>query len=79
MTLRVGDLVVKKKENWIENEFDAWGRGQGVGVICEPPIELSEDWVDVRWPSGRCFEKSSGLSIVQPNEDYDSTKQARQS
>jgi hypothetical protein len=61
-TFRVGDRVIKNPATWIPNDFDAWGRGQGVGVVVEPPFaveDLSE--VDVCWPNGRCFEAIAGL------------------
>ncbi len=57
----VGDRVVKNTATWEVNEFDGWGRGEGVGVIVEPPFPLDPDDVDVRWPGGRCFEAVHGL------------------
>ena len=58
---KVGDLVVRNPDTWQPSEFDAWGRGQGVGVVLEPPFELRPRDVDVRWPKGRCFEPIDGL------------------
>ncbi len=61
MKIRIGDFVKKNPENWIKNDFDTWGRGIGVGVVVEPPFEMEDDEVDVRWPRGRCFENTSQL------------------
>lgn len=59
--MKIGDKVVKNEETWLTNDFDSWGRGVGIGMIVEPPFEL-EDWeVDVRWPNGRCFEFTNQL------------------
>lgn len=60
MTFKVGDKVVKNPDTWIANDFDRWGRGEGVGVVVEPPFEMGEE-VDVRWPCGRCFERVDQL------------------
>jgi len=62
--MQIGDKVVKNPNTWIASEFDAWGRGEGVGEIVQPPFDLGGDWLDVRWPAGRCFEHASGLSPV---------------
>lgn len=56
MEFRVGEYVKKNPETWQPNEFDSWGRGVGVGQIVEPPFEMVNGQVDVRWPGGRCFE-----------------------
>ena len=54
LRFRVGDRVVKNPETWCVNEFDAWGRGEGVGVVVEAPFPIDDlDEVDVRWPGGR--------------------------
>lgn len=59
---RAGDKVVKRPETWAPNDFDRWGRGQGVGVVVEPPFTVDGvGYVDVRWPAGRCFEAVAGL------------------
>lgn len=57
-----GDRVVKNDATWVPNGFDTWGRGIGVGVVVQSPIDVNDlDEVDVRWPAGRCFEPVSGL------------------
>lgn len=66
--IRVGDRVVKNPETWQPNDFDAWGRGQGVGIVVEPPFPLDPSEVDVRWSGGRCFEAVAGLLPVQPEQ-----------
>jgi hypothetical protein len=62
--MKVGDKVIKNEETWKPNDFDSWGRGIGVGTIVEPPFELDDDEVDVRWPNGRCFEFTHQLRKV---------------
>lgn len=58
---QVGDRVVRSPQ-WQPNpEFDAWGRGEGIGVVVSPPFPLDDGTVDVRWPAGRCFEPKVGL------------------
>ena len=53
--------VGKNPDSWVSNDFDSWGRGVGIGQIVDPPYELNENEVDVRWPGGRCFEKVDQL------------------
>ena len=65
--IRVGDRVVKNPETWQANDFDAWGRGQGIGIVVEPPFLLDPSEVDVRWSGGRCFEAVAGLLPAQPD------------
>jgi hypothetical protein len=57
----IGDRVVKNPAMWKPNAFDDWGRGEGVGVVVEPPYHMYDDKVDVRWPHGRCFESTDQL------------------
>jgi hypothetical protein len=62
VAFRVGDRVVRNPATWVPNDFDAWGRGQGVGVVVEPPFAVEDlGEADVRWPGGRCFEAVAGL------------------
>ena len=61
---KVGDKVIKNEETWEPNDFDDWGRGIGVGIIVEPPFEMDDGEVDVRWPGGRCFEFTHQLRKV---------------
>lgn len=56
MVFYIGIRVVKNPETWAICEFDLWGRGKGIGIVVEPPFELEDDMIDVRWPNGRCFE-----------------------
>jgi hypothetical protein len=65
---RVGDTVMKNPVTWQANDFDSWGRGQGVGVVVEPPFPLAPSEVDVRWSGGRCFEAVAGLLPFQPDQ-----------
>ncbi len=65
--MQVGAKVVKNHRTWIPCEFDRWGRGQGIGKIVAPPFDLGKDWVDVRWPAGRCFEHTAGLLPAPEN------------
>lgn len=58
---QLGDKVIKNEATWIPNEFDSWGRGEGVGEVVKPPHTLDKDEVDVKWPTGRCFETVSQL------------------
>ncbi len=60
----IGDKVVKNEETWEPNDFDNWGRGIGVGQIVEPPFEMEDGEVDVRWEGGRCFEFTHQLRKV---------------
>lgn len=62
--MKVGDKVVKNEETWVENDFDSWGRGVGIGEVVEAPFDLENDSVDVRWEGGRCFEFKLQLKLV---------------
>ena len=35
-----GTKVIKNPDTWVPTEFDGWGRGEGVGTIVEPNVEL---------------------------------------
>ena len=67
MTFNVGDRVVKNAETWEANDFDSWGRGEGIGIVVLPPFSLEHNAVDVRWPNGRCFERVEGLLPAPSN------------
>lgn len=62
---KVGDKVIKNEETWESNDFDDWGRGIGVGIVVEPPFELNDEEVDVRWPNGICFEFTNQLKKIK--------------
>ena len=62
----IGDRVIKNADAWVANAFDSWKRGIGVGVVVQPPFFLEPETVDVRWPSGRCFEATAGLLPAPP-------------
>lgn len=64
----VGDYVKMNPQKWIPNDFDSWGRGIGIGQVVESPFEMDEDEVDVRWPSGRCFESVDQLLLADKSE-----------
>ena len=57
----VGDKVIKNELTWIPNDFDRWGRGLGIGVIVDPPFEMEDNEVDVKWSCGRCIETTDQL------------------
>ena len=66
----VGDLVVPNPATWQPNDFDLWGRGVGIGVVVEPPFAVDDlGMVDVRWPTGRCFEATAGLLPASREQD----------
>lgn len=59
---RSGDRVTRDASRWQASEFDAWGRGVGVGLVVTPPVMLADlGKVDVQWPAGRCTEDVEGL------------------
>ena len=70
MGFRVGEYVKKNPDTWQPNEFDSWGRGVGVGQIIEPPFEMADGQVDVRWPGGRCFEHAHELLPAAKDERF---------
>jgi hypothetical protein len=72
LVFEVGDRVVKNPATWQPNDFDSWGRGLGVGIVVEPPFEMDPGEVDVRWPSGRCFEDAVQLLPAPPAEEASS-------
>ena len=47
MKFNIGDKVIKNPEKWVVNDFDNWGRGEGIGVVVEPPFAMDDDEVDV--------------------------------
>ena len=59
--MKTGDKVVKNEDNWIPNDFDSWGRGEGVGII----VEVLDDgeFYDVRWPTGKCYEDPNQIKL----------------
>lgn len=67
MKFSAGDAVIKNPATWKANEFDSWGRGEGVGLVVEPPVPLDDSEVDVRWPKGRCFENVDELLPAPPD------------
>jgi hypothetical protein len=75
MTIKfnIGDKVIKNPETWQVNEFDGWGRGLGIGTVIDSPFPVDDlDLVDVRWPTGRCFEACGDLL---PMREFDKTFQ----
>ena len=66
MKFNVGDAVIKNPATWKANAFDSWGRGEGMGLVVEPPFPLDDSEVDVRWPNGRCFENVDELLPAPP-------------
>lgn len=69
---RTGDRVKRNVAHWVASEFDDWGRGQGTGTVVDAPMPVDDlHLVDVRWPSGRCFEPVSGLIWCLPNQQHD--------
>ena len=60
-----GTKVIKNPDTWVPTEFDGWGRGEGVGTIVEPNVELGDNEVDIRWPAGRCVERIEELIVTE--------------
>ena len=57
----VGDKVIRNPATWQRGESDFWGRGNGVGIVIDPPFGLREGSVYVAWPLGHSFEKVDQL------------------
>jgi hypothetical protein len=68
---KVGEYVKENPESWIPNDFDSWGRGTGIGIVVEPPYEMDNNELDVRWKGGRCFENIDQL-LPATKSEYDS-------
>jgi len=68
MKFGIGNFVKKNPETWKPNDFDSWGRGEGIGMVVKSPIPLADDEVDVRWPGGRCFENTDQLLVATQEE-----------
>ena len=64
---KIGDNVVKNKDFWVTNDFDQWGRGNGIGII----IEVFDTHLDIRWPAGKCYEDFNQIKRTK-NESIDS-------
>ena len=65
-----GDRVIKNPATWRGSEFDTWGAGVGVGVVVEPPFDVSDlGEVDVKWPAGRAFQHESELLLFRVGKD----------
>jgi hypothetical protein len=67
--MNVGKRVIKNPLKWQPNDFDGWGRGQGIGKIVESP-EGFEDVIDVKWPGGRCFENDDQIIIENEKGEF---------
>ncbi len=62
--LKVGDQV-KKSNQWVVNDFDSWGRGIGIGEVVDiDETDQDECIIDIRWPSGRCYEHVTQITKV---------------
>lgn len=68
--MKIGDKVIKNPDTWIENDFDIWGRGLGVGVIVETPFSMNGNEIDVIWPNGRCFDTVDQVIKIEDNSLY---------
>lgn len=61
----VGLEVVKDEELWRVNDFDGWGRGEGVGIILQ--VLDQGELLEVRWPGGCCYEDP--IQLKRPDLD----------
>lgn len=62
---KVGDKVIPNHDKWIGSEFDQYifsDEKYPIGTIVEPPFEVDQEIVDVRWPNGRYFQNIKELS-----------------
>ncbi len=66
MSFKAGDRVVKNPAKWMANDFDGWGRGEGVGEVVEATLYPDGWQIDVRWPYGRCYETVDQLLPAPP-------------
>lgn len=64
-----GDRVKKNPKTWVHSGLEWHGRGEGVGVVTEPPFALLTDSVYVTWPECRCFEKE--MQLLAAEREYD--------
>ena len=62
--MKAGDKVGKNEANWIPNDFDSWGRGEGIGEIVEVLDDGNGEFYDVRWSGGRCWEEKNQIEII---------------
>lgn len=60
-----GRKVIKNSEKWVENEFDKWGRGVGIGIVVKSCFDLKEGELDIKWPSGSCFENIEEVLFLE--------------
>ena len=58
--MRIGDKVTKNQQTWIASDFDSWGAGEGVGIV----DVIDDELVDVKWPTGRCSQRTTELLLV---------------
>lgn len=65
----VGDRVRKNSATWQRQDFDPAGRGDGIGVVLEPPFLLQDTSVAVAWPECRSLELVTGL--LPAEREYD--------
>jgi hypothetical protein len=65
--LHPGDYVVKIPAVWPPNEFDAWGCGEGVGLVLPDQPDADIGLVDVQWAGGRATHRVEELRKVKTN------------